>query len=356
MTAIALALLFLGQACTLQFAAKKETGLFKTITGGRAWRQMANLRLADGRVSRVEDIDTTKIVVDSRNPRRVFLGTTPDGLFASEDGGEEWIQLISGQSVMDIALDPTARCTLFFSTPIALLRTTNCAESWDVLYWESRDGVILRSVVVDYSSPSTVYLATNAGDVFKSFDGGLTWRTLYRNQAYPFAKILIDRFDPNVLYLGSASGAVLRSTDQGEHWENITGNLAQFSDAGSFRALESTTSRDSLFFASDLGLFATSDAGKTWKKIPMLTPENSVPILVAGANVNDASEFFYGTRNTFYRTRDEGAHWVALPLPSESVPAYLAVDPTNASIHYIGFRIDRRRLEPYWYYGPEKLY
>ncbi|MBI4599388.1 hypothetical protein HY732_00525 [Candidatus Uhrbacteria bacterium] len=353
---IAVALLFVGQACSLQFSSKKETGLYKTITAGRSWKQKSSMRLADGRISRVEDIDVTKIVVDQRNPLRVFLGTTLHGLFASEDGGEEWVQLIAGQSILDIALDPTARCTLFFTTTTALLRTTNCAESWDILFRETRDGALLRSVAVDYSSPTTVYLASASGDLFKSFDGGLTWRTQYRNPAYPFAKIIIDRYDPNLLYLASAGGGIVRSVDRGEHWEDITGNLADFPDAHSFRTIESTTSRDALFYASDLGLYKTGDAGKTWQRIPLLTPAGSVPILIAGSNGNDSSEYFYGTRNTFYRTNDDGAHWVALPLPSGSVPAYLAIDPTNASIQYLGFRIDRRRLEPYWYYGPEQFY
>jgi|GEM_PF-911521 len=353
---IAIALTFIGQSCSLQFSQKQETGMFKTITGGRTWKQKSNFHFANGSASRVQDMDVTRIVIDSRNAQRVFLGTTLQGLFASENGGEEWLQLVPGQSILDIALDPTARCTLFYATVTTLLRTTNCADSWDVLFRETRDGVLIRSIAIDYSSPSTVYLATTAGDLFKSFDGGLTWRTQYRNSGYSFVKILIDRYDPAVLYLAAADGRILHSTDRGDHWDEITGGLANFSDAHSYRALESTVARDALFFASELGLFKTADAGKTWQRIPLLTPENAVPILLAGANSNDFSEYFYGTRNTFYRTSDSGEHWIALPMPSGSVPATVAIDPTNASIQYLGFRVDRRRLEPYWYYGPELTY
>lgn len=351
-----MSLLFLGQSCSLQFSQTEQTGLFKTVTGGRTWQQKSFLKLLNGETTRIQDIDATKIVVDHRSPQRVFLGTAKDGLFASENGAEEWVQLLTGQYVIDIAPDQSARCTLFAATPKTLLRTTNCSDSWDLVFRETRDNVIIRSIAVDYSESETVYMATSAGDIYKSFDGGLTWKIQYRNADLSFTQILIDRFDPTLIYIATVNGTILKSLDRGLTWEDITGNLKDFPDARSYRHIASISTRGSIFYVSDKGIFKTFDEGKTWQRVPFLTPESSAPIFVAGINERDSQEVFYGTRNTYYHTVDNGVHWFALPMPSGTVPSYLAVDPTNGAIQYLGFRKDRRRLEPYWYYGPEQYY
>lgn len=354
--AIALALLFIGQACTLQFSESEDTGLFKTVTAGRSWRQKEIMRLRDGRTTKLTDVDVTRIVADPRHPLRIFMGTARGGLFASENAGEEWLQLIAGQVVSDIALDPTSRCNLYFSTPSTVMRTENCADSWEMLFRETRGEATIRSIALDYSNPSLVYISTTAGDLFASADRGLTWRTLYREAGRAFSKILIDPFQPTILYLVDGNGRVMRSADSGANWEDRTGNLSAFSDAATFRYFEALGVPDAFFYASQSGLFITTNAGKEWSRIPLLTPEASAPILLAGANTRNVQEFFYVTRNTFYHTVDRGEHWFALSLPSGTIPAALAVDPTNAAVQYLGFRKDRRSLEPYWYYGAEPFY
>lgn len=357
MIACALALFLIGQACTLQFSESEGTGFFKTVTAGRSWRQKEVLRLRDGTAMTLSEVDVTRIVVDPRHPQRVFMGTSRGGLFASENAGEEWLQLIAGQAVSDIALDPTSRCRLYFATLSTVMRTVDCAESWEMIFQETRGGeALIRSVVLDYSNPSLVYIATTAGDIFASFDGGLTWRTAYREAGRPIVKLAIDPFQPSVLYLVDAGGTMSRSADRGTTWEDMTSNLSEFSDARDYRFFETLASPGSLFFASSRGLFVSTNSGAEWIRVPLLTPEGSAPILLAGANIRNDREFFYSTRNTFYHSLDRGAHWFALSLPSGTIPAALAVDPTNAAVQYLGFRKDRRNLEPYWYYGPELLY
>lgn len=353
---ILLAFLFIGQACTLQFSQNEDAGFYKTVTAGKSWRQKETLRLRDGKTTTLSDIDVTRIVVDARRPQRVFMGTARAGLFASENAGEEWLQLIAGQIISDISLDPTSRCTLYFTTPSTVMRTINCAESWEMMFRETRDNAILRSIALDYSNPALVYVATAAGDLFESADGGVTWRTAYRDPTRSFSKVVIDPFQPAVLYLADANGKILRSPDRGGTWEEITGALDKFSDNRSYRSFEALEYPGMLFLASQSGLFFTATSGKEWIRIPLLTPEGSAPIILAGANNRNDQEFFYVTRNTFYQTVDRGDHWFSRSLPSGTIPAALAVDPTNAAVQYIGFRKDRRNLEPYWYYGPEPFY
>ncbi|MBI4252783.1 hypothetical protein HY623_01210 [Candidatus Uhrbacteria bacterium] len=356
LVAAVITLLFIGQSCALQFSESEDTGLFKSVTAGRSWRQKEVLRLRDGTTATLNEVDVTRIVVDARRPQRIFMGTARGGLFASENGGEEWLQLISGQIVSDIAIDPTSRCQLYFSTPAAVMRTTNCADSWEMVFRETRDGVAIRSIALDYSNPSVVYISTTAGDLFVSADGGLTWRTLYREPGRRFTKFIIDPFLPSILYLADEGGYMIRSADRGVTWQDISANLASFPDARSYRAFEILGNPDSYFYASGQGLFLSTNGGAEWLRIPLLTPQGSAPILLAGANIRNDREFFYVTRNTFYHTVDRGEHWFAQSLPSGTIPAALAVDPTNAAVHYLGFRKDRRDLEPFWYYGSETFY
>lgn len=354
--ATGIALLFIGQACTLQFSQSEDTGLFKTVTAGRSWRQKEVLLLRDGSTTTLSEVDVTRIMVDQRRPQRIFMGTARGGLFASENAGEQWLQLIAGYVVSDIALDPTARCHLIFATPSTVMRTVNCADSWEMIYHETRADAVIRSIALDYSNPSLVYITTTAGDLFASNDGGLTWRSLYRESGRQIVKILIDPFQPSILYMVDAAGRISRSPDRGVTWEDIMNNLVEFSDARNYRVLDALADPGAFFYASDRGLFMTKNGGAEWSRIPLLTPEGSAPIMLAGANARNSQEFFYVTRNTYYHTVDRGAHWFALPLPSGTIPAALAIDPTNAAVQYLGFRKDRRSLEPYWYYGPEPFY
>lgn len=356
MCTCAIALLFIGQACTLNFSESEDTGLFKTVTAGRSWRQKEILRLRDGRTTTLSDVDVTRITVDPRHPQRIFMGTARGGLFASENGGEEWLQLIAGQIISDIALDPTARCNLYFSTPSTVMRTLNCADTWEMVFRETRGEAVIRSIALDYSNPSLVYIATTVGDLFSSDDGGLTWKTLHREEGRQFVKITIDPFQPSILYLTDNGGHVSKSVDRGGTWTDITSTLAAFGEAKDYKLFDTLGNPGTLFYASAHGLFLTTDGGTAWNRIPLLTPEGRAQILLAGVNARNDQEFFYVTRNTFYHTVDRGAHWFALSLPSGTIPAALAVDPTNAAVQYLGFRKDRRSLEPYWYYGPEPFY
>lgn len=351
-----IALLFIGQACTLQFSQSEDTGLFKTVTAGRSWRQKEILLLHDGSTTTLSEVDVTRITVDQRRPQRIFMGTARGGLFASENAGEQWLQLIAGHVVSDIALDPTARCHLIFATPSTVMRTVNCADSWEMIYQETRGDAVIRSIALDYSNPSLVYITTTAGDLFASNDGGLTWRSVYRESGRQIVKLLIDPFQPSILYMVDEAGRISRSPDRGVTWEDIMNNLVEFSDARNYRVFDALADPGAFFYASDRGLFMTTNGGAEWSRIPLLTPEGSAPVMLAGANARNSQEFFYITRNTYYHTVDRGVHWFALPLPSGTIPAALAIDPTNAAVHYLGFRKDRRSLEPYWYYGPEPFY
>ncbi len=94
--------------------------------------------------------------------------------------------------------------------------------------WTSNgpDGRSIRAVVVDPASNSTVYAGSEGGGVFKSLDGGVTWRAI-NNGDLPslFVRdLILDPSDGSMLYAGTSSG-VAKSTDGGNNWVRMNNGL-----------------------------------------------------------------------------------------------------------------------------------
>lgn len=343
---------FMGAACTFKSV---DGSILKTVNFGRGWESRSTLTLSDNRTAQLSKIDVTRIVFDPRNYEVVFLGTRAHGLFASNNGGASWIQLMPSQYVTDVAFDTTSQCILYVSTPSRLLKTINCGNTWEVILNESRQGVGLTSVAVDTTYAKRVYLTSSAGDLFRSNDGGVTWSTIYRAPEQSFKRVVIDPRNSRTLYVVGQNAHIVKSTDRGAAWTDIAVSLrSSFQQSLDYRWFDVLRSgRDRFFYASQSGLFVTKNGGVTWDRIPLLTPPGSVDIFAAHVHPRNEAEMYYVTSNTFYETRTAGLSWVARPLPTQKEPAQLLVHPTKPGVIYLGFRqpVDESQ---YWYTRPQE--
>jgi photosystem II stability/assembly factor-like uncharacterized protein len=176
-------------------------GIYKSTDAGKTW---THLGLRDGQ-------QIPALAVDPRDPNRVFaavLGhpygpSEERGIYRSTDGGETWQKVISkdeNTGGSDVEIDP--------SNP-------------DVVYasmWEAREGPWEDGNEFNGSK----------GGLFKSVDGGVTWRPLSKGLPDDLSQIYvaIAPSDARRLYatLGTSGGklAVYRSDDAGENWAQIT--------------------------------------------------------------------------------------------------------------------------------------
>ena len=231
-------------------------GAWKTTDGGSNWTPMT-----DGKIN---TSSIGSLAVCQANPDVVYIGggetqfrgniIQGDGVYKTSDGGAKWDHLTD----------------LRDSQAIARLRVhpTNC----DVVY-----AAVLGQVYNEHPRRG----------IFKSADGGKTWRrTLFRDEKTGGVDLSIDPKNPNVIFAslweanrspwGMSSGGpgsgLFKSTDAGESWIEITKNPGLPSGLwGKVGVSVSPVDGNRVYTLVENeaagGLYASDDAGATWKLI-----------------------------------------------------------------------------------------
>src|SRR5205823_14751863 len=138
-----------------------------------------------------------------------------------------------------IAGDPR-QPNIFYMAPNngGVWKTTDYGRTWNPIFDDQPTGSV-GAVAVAPSNPDILYVGSGEGlqrpdlsvgdGVYKSTDGGKTWRHLGLRDGQQIPAILVDPRDPNrvfVAVLGHPYGpneerGVFRSTDGGETWQKV---------------------------------------------------------------------------------------------------------------------------------------
>ncbi|MFZ2054410.1 MAG: hypothetical protein WAU81_09445 [Candidatus Aminicenantales bacterium] len=184
-------------------------------------------------------------------------------------------------------------------------KTVNEGTTWEPVF-ERAASTAIGDVVIAPSNPEIVWVGTGEANIFrssqagcglyKSTDGGKTWSHMGLTDTYTIARIVIHPRDPEIVYV-AASGhewtenverGVYKTTDGGKTWEKVfivspkTGAIDLVMDpADSDTLYVATWQRTRLKWNdprvfpgySESGIYKSSDAGKAWKPINMGLPE-----------------------------------------------------------------------------------
>src|SRR5437870_5384868 len=143
--------------------------------------------------------------------------------------------------------------------------------------WSTRGpiGGNVYCVVADPTRPATLYSGTDQG-VFKSADGGATWKSKTFGGINSLLETAAFQFDPSgssTIYAASSLG-LLRSTDGGETWSS-------FGNAGNpFYSLAIDPTSASTLYAGTVngnGIFKSTDSGNRWSAVNKNLPVNQIP-------------------------------------------------------------------------------
>ena len=217
---------------------------------------------------------------------------------------------------------------------------------WHGLTWRLvgpfRGGRVLAVAGVN-GDPHIYYFGGVAGGVWKSTDGGLTWRPMtdkVKDMSPSIGAIAVAPSDPNVIYAGTGEACirgnivggngVYKSIDAGKTW--LYAGLRDTHAIG--RIIVNPKNADIAFVAAlghpfgpnpERGIFRTTDGGKTWGKV-LYKDENSGGIDLS-FDPNNANVIFAalwqarrfpwdmqsgGPGSGLYRSTDGGATWKQL--------------------------------------------
>jgi hypothetical protein len=305
-----------------------------------------------------------------RDPPRLFAsGTT--GWFGpffaySDDLGTSWVETkpvafpaeadATLTRVWQIQPGPAAQPGLVYAgvEPHALFRSEDGGESFSLVQglWDhphrkdwrpGQGGACLHTVIPHPSDPQQCLVAMSTGGVYRTENGGATWRPANRGIRVDFApeegrfpeygqcvhKVAMHPSRPERLYAQN-HGGVYRSENMGDRWEPIDPGLPN--DFG-FPMVVHPHRGDTIYvvplnpmgrFPSDerCRVFRSADAGATWEPLQRGLPEGPYH----GAVLRDAMStdradpagIYFGTRlGEVYASPDDGDSWnlVAHHLP-----------------------------------------
>ncbi|TAI49210.1 VPS10 domain-containing protein [Flagellimonas allohymeniacidonis] len=254
-----------------------------------------------------------------------------------------------------------------------LWKSTSGGIKWEPIFDKQVTGSI-GAVAIQQSNPSVIWVGTGEGNprnslnggygIFKSLDGGKTWKSMGLEKTRHIHRVIIDPTDPNIVYAGAIGSpwgvhperGVYKTTDGGATWEKIlfvnekTGVADLIMDPTNPNKLIAAMwehKRDPWFFKSGgngSGLHITHDGGKTWKQ---LTEEDGLPkgelgrigVAMATNKPNVVYALVEAKKNALYRSDDGGLKWKKINDKNDigNRPFYYSeiyVDPENENRVY----------------------
>jgi photosystem II stability/assembly factor-like uncharacterized protein len=294
-------------------------------------------------------------------PNLFYMGAVQGGVWRSDDDGQSWENITDGKilgtatSIGALAVAPSNPSIIYagtgeseirgdFDTGEGVYKSTDAGKTWH--YAGLRDTHTISSIAIDPRNPDVVYV-TSLGHVFvpnaqrgvfKTTDGGKTWKNiLYVDDKTGANNIVIDQHDPNVLYAsmweeqrtpwhltsGGPGSGLYKSTDGGARWTKISGNpgfaRGVLGKMGVAVAPSDSRIVYAIVQARDGGVFRSGDGGATWGRVnaSWKLRQRAFYYMAIYVDPKDPNTVFAPQVDSVWKSTDGGTHWKPLMPPGD---------------------------------------
>jgi photosystem II stability/assembly factor-like uncharacterized protein len=241
------------------FAGAEDAALFRTTDGGQTWHELAGLRGHESGPNwqpGAGGMCLHTIVLDPKNPGRMYIAISAAGTFRTDDGGKTWRPINRGlrsefmpvpdaevgHCVHRIAMHPSRPDVLFMQKHWDIMRSDDGGGSWREVSGNLPSDFGFP-IDVHAHEPETVYVVPIKSDsehfppdgklrVYRSRTGGNEWEGLTQGlpQSDCYVNVLrdamaVDKLDPCGVYFGTTGGQVYASPNAGDRWTAIVRDL-----------------------------------------------------------------------------------------------------------------------------------
>ncbi len=195
-----------------------------------------------------------------------------------------------------IVMDPNDSRTLFTGS-FRVWRTKDDAGTWTPVS-SSLDDSLISAIEVAPADSKRIYVGTENGGIYRSLDSGDTWSGNLSSAVLPghsITRLATSPKDADTLFATVANfghSHVFRSRDGGLTWEDV--DKRQLPDVPHHSIAIPVAFPDTIYVASDAGVFVSQDAGGTWSNLNRNLPNVMVVDLVYDAGSQTLSAGTYG--------------------------------------------------------------
>jgi photosystem II stability/assembly factor-like uncharacterized protein len=241
------------------YAGVEDAAIFRSTDGAKSWQELAGLR-GHGTGPKWQPgaggMCLHTIILDPKNPNRIWIAISAAGAFRTDDGGKTWKPINQGlrsqyipdpnaeigHCVHHIAMNPKRPGVLFMQKHWDVMRSDNAGDLWTEVSGNLPTDFGF-AIDVHAHEPETVYVVPIKSDsehfplegklrVYRSKTGGNEWEPLTKGlpQSNCYVDILrdamsVDTLDKCGIYFGTTGGQVYCSADAGDSWTAIAEHL-----------------------------------------------------------------------------------------------------------------------------------